>query len=85
MAQRQSKLKSLYLSDSGFLFDPYTGLTYGLNETGATILRWLREGLDKSSVAKKLTEEFDVPLETAQADVEEFYDRLQQQGLLWTR
>lgn len=85
MAQKQSKLASLYLADSGFLFDPYTGLTYGLNETGAAILRWLRAGLDKGSVAKRLAEEYDVPRETAQADTEAFYDQLQQQGLLWTK
>ena len=37
MDRRESKLASLHLADSGFLFDPYTGLTYGLNETGAAI------------------------------------------------
>ena len=82
---RESKLASLHLADSGFLFDPYTGLTYGLNSTGAAILRWLRLGLDPGACARKLAEEFDVPEPTAVADVQEFYDQLNRQGLLWTR
>jgi len=85
MDKRESKLPSLHLADSGFLFDPYTGLTYGLNETGAAILRWLREGADAAKAAKLLAEEYDVPPETAEADMNEFYDQLSQQGLLWAR
>ena len=85
MDKRESKLSSLHLADSGFLFDPYTGLTYGLNVTGAAILRWLRDGLDPSQAAERLANEFDVPEPTAKADVKEFYDNLNGQGLLWTR
>lgn len=85
MEKRESKLPSLHLADSGFLFDPYTGLTYGLNETGAAILRWLREGADVEKAARRLAEEYDVPEETAEADMNEFYAQLSQQGLLWAR
>jgi PqqD family protein of HPr-rel-A system len=82
---RESKLSSLHLADSGFLFDPYTGLTYGLNATGAAILQWLRDGLALPEVARKLASEFDVPEPTAVADAKEFYDALERQGLLWTK
>ncbi len=82
---RKSKLNSLYLAPSGFLFDPYTGLTYGVNETGAAILQGLRAGRGIDEVARKIADEFDVPEATATADVREFYDRLNHEGLLWTR
>jgi hypothetical protein len=85
MDKRESKLPSLHLADSGFLFDPYTGLTYGLNTTGAEILRWLRDGLDAGQAARRLAQEYDVPEETAKADVQEFYDTLGHQGLLWAK
>ena len=85
MDKRESKLPSLHVADSGFVFDPYTGLTYGLNLTGLAILRWLRDGLDPSQAAERLAGEFDVPEPTAKADVKEFYDSLDGQGLLWTR
>jgi hypothetical protein len=43
---RAQRLKDLALSESGFLFDPYTGLTFSLNPTGRFMLERLREGLD---------------------------------------
>jgi hypothetical protein len=85
MEKRESKLPSLHLAESGFLFDPYTGLTYGLNETGAAILRWLREGSGVVGAARRLAEEYDVPEATAEADVSEFHEELNRQGLLWAR
>jgi hypothetical protein len=82
---KKSKLPSLHLADSGFLFDPYTGLTFGVNETGAAFIRALREGLTIDEAARKVAEEFDVPPATAEADAREFYDRLNREGLLWRR
>jgi hypothetical protein len=84
-ATRRSKLTSLHLAESGFLFDPYTGLTYGVNETGALIIKGLRGGKSIEDLARKLADEFDVPAPTATADVREFYDKLNHEGLLWTR
>jgi hypothetical protein len=85
MDRRESKLKSLHVADSGFVFDPYTGLTFGLNRTGLAILQWLRDGLTPVQTAERMAEEYDVPEPTAKADVQEFYDQLSRQGLLWTR
>ena len=83
--ERKTKLASLYLADSGFLFDPYTGLTYGVNETGAVIIDELRNGHSVEETAKKLAHVFDIPQANAEADVKEFCDRLDREGLLWTR
>lgn len=85
MSARESKLASLHMADSGFVFDPYTGLTYSLNETGAEILRWLRSGVAVADLGSRLAEEYDVPAATAEADAREFYDQLDNAGLLWTR
>ena len=81
---RRSKLASLYLAESGFLFDPYTGLTYGVNEVGAAIIEGLRRGQSADDIACRLADEYDVPGPTAEADVKEFCDRLNREGLLWT-
>jgi hypothetical protein len=75
----------LYLAESGFLFDPYTGLTYGVNETGRVIISELRAGKSLEEVARQVAQAYDVPEPTAEADVKEFYDRLNREGLLWTR
>ena len=82
---RKSKLASVHLSESGFLFDSYTGLTYGVNETGAAILNGLKAGKSVEEVARQIAREFDVPEPTATADAREFYDKLNSEGLLWTR
>lgn len=82
---RKSKLASIHLAESGFLFDPYTGLTYGVNETGAATIRGLKAGKTVEQVAQAIAGEFDVPEPTAEADVKEFYDQLNREGLLWTR
>ena len=83
--KRESKLPSLRLAESGFLFDPYTGLTYGLNTTGRAILGLLKQGIRRQDIAKRLAEEFDVPESTVAADTEEFLETVEKQGLLWTR
>ena len=82
---RKSKLASIHLSESGFLFDSYTGLTYGVNETGARILQGLTAGKSVEEIARQLARDFDVPEPTAEADAKEFYDKLNAEGLLWTR
>jgi len=84
-AQREPKLSSLHLSDSGFLFDPYTGLTYGLNSTGRVIVDWLKQGVKPKDIPDRVAKEFDVPRQTAAADFEEFYEKLDKENLLWTR
>jgi hypothetical protein len=85
VSPRRSKLASIHLSESGFLFDSYTGLTYGVNETGARILRELKAGKSVEEIARQLARDFEVPEPTAEADAKEFYDKLNAEGLLWTR
>ena len=53
-------LKDLALSDTGFVFDPYTGATFTTNATGLAILQALREGLGRSAIIERLRERFDV-------------------------
>mgnify|MGYP000919495472 CR=1 FL=1 len=40
------RLKDVAISDSGFLFDPVSGLTFSVNPTGRFILDRLRAGRD---------------------------------------
>ena len=48
------QLKDLAISDSGFLFDPYTGLTFSVNPSGKFLLEELRAGRDPSRLAPAL-------------------------------
>lgn len=75
------KLSQLALNDEGFVFDPMTGDSYLVNETGLFILKGLRENHDEDEIARMLTEEYEVGLEDAERDVADFQGRLRTSGL----
>ncbi len=75
------KLQKLAISDEGFLFDPETGNSYTVNETGLFILRQLKEGRSASEIAARLEEEYEVSPQEALRDVYEFLDVLKRLGL----
>lgn len=53
-----------------------------LNASGAMLWKCLEEGGDKEDLVKTLTDAYDVSREDAQADVQEFLDRLVKVGCL---
>jgi hypothetical protein len=77
------RLKDLAVSESGFLFDPYTGLTFSLNPTGRFILERLRDGLSEPSIRQALEAGFQTsPGDDPLRDVREFMQQLRESGLL---
>lgn len=79
------KLRRLALNEEGFAFDPETGQSFVLNQTGLFILKKLREGLLEEEVIKSLTEEFEVDENTARRDFYDFLEQLRILGLLDTQ
>lgn len=53
-----------------------------LNESGLMLWHLLEKGSDKESLAKALTEEYEVTFEQALADVTEFVDKLEKAGCI---
>lgn len=53
-----------------------------LNESGLMLWHLLEKGSDKESLAKALTEEYEVTFEQAFADVTEFVDKLEKAGCI---
>lgn len=77
------RLKDIAISDSGFLFDPNTGLTFSVNQTGKFILFQLREGADPEAIEAALRDEFEIwDGDDPQRDVREFLSMLRDQGIL---
>lgn len=77
------KLRDLAVSDTGFLFDPYTGSTFSVNEPGLTVLAKLREGQSVAEVVAALREAFDVPPDTdLERDVGEFVHLMRRNNLV---
>ena len=67
---------NLYINDSGFVFDYYTGLTYNLNHAGIFILNRLHEGAPPAVIARALETEYGIGHETATSDLDDFLKQL---------
>lgn len=79
----EHKLRDLAVSESGFVFDPYTGATFSANDTGLVILEGLRAGLDRQAVVAKLRDTFDLRGdEDVQRDLDEFLELLRKHRLV---
>lgn len=78
------RLKDLALSESGFVFDPYSGATFTANATGLSVLRGLREGLSRAQIVERLHDEFQVDGAASHldSDVGDFLRMLVQQALV---
>ncbi|RTZ68517.1 MAG: PqqD family protein [Aquificaceae bacterium] len=76
------KLKRLAINEEGFAFDPETGNSFVLNQTGLFIVKKLREGLSEEEVISELLKEFEVDEETARRDFYDFMEQLRILGLI---
>jgi PqqD family protein of HPr-rel-A system len=70
------------LSESGFLFDHATGLTYTLNPTGKFIFRLMQEGKQGPDILDALMTEFEVDETTARKDLDDFLRQLKEFDLV---
>ncbi len=78
------RLKDLAISESGFLFDPYSGATFTLNHTGKFILQLLMEGEKTEDIESILKKKFEVKDEDLRSDIYEFINLLKENHLLPT-
>ena len=76
------RLKDLAVSETGFVFDPYSGATFSLNASALCLLRGLKEGLDQDKLIARLEESFDVTDADLSRDIDEFLELLRYNGVL---
>lgn len=76
------RLKDLAVSETGFVFDPYSGATFSLNASALCLLRGLKEGLDREELLDRLEELFDVTDADLSRDIDEFLELLRYNGVL---
>ena len=76
------RLKDLAISESGFLFDPYSGTTFTLNNTGKFILQLLMEGRGIEEIEAGLRDKFEVGEEDLRNDIYEYVNLLKENHLL---
>ncbi|MBI5397739.1 MAG: PqqD family protein [Verrucomicrobia bacterium] len=75
------RLSHLALNDEGFVFDPTTGDSFQVSQTGLAILGALRDGKGDDEIAQSLVKKYEVTLEDAKRDVADFRGQLKTVGL----
>jgi hypothetical protein len=76
------RLKDLAISESGFLFDPYSGATFTVNNTGKFILQLLMEGKVIEEIEPALRKRFEIGDEDLRSDIYEFVNLLKENHFL---
>ncbi len=76
------RLAELAISDTGFIFDPYSGATYNVNATGLVLLKGLRVGKGRAALVAALAEEFEVESHDLERDLDDFIQVLRQRNLV---
>jgi PqqD family protein of HPr-rel-A system len=78
-----TRLRDLAVSDGGFVFDPVTGQTFTVNDTGLFALRALKDAQRVDDIAASLASVFEVDgSEDIARDLDGFVSRLREQGLV---
>jgi hypothetical protein len=72
----QDVLRRLAISESGFVFDPASGNSFTVNETGLTILRALQQDYDFSHLNTQLLQQHAVAPRELERDLIEFFGTL---------
>ena len=72
-------LERLAVSESGFVFDPVSGHSFSVNETGLTILRALLASRDLDRLRQRLGETYEIDATTLERDLIEFLGSLRDQ------
>ena len=68
--------KNIAISENGFIFNPLTGDSFSVNETGLFILQKLKEGESKETIMKTLQDEFELDANSAEIDLNDFLSML---------
>lgn len=76
------RIKDLAISETGFVFDPFSGGTFTANATGQAVIKALREGQSEDELIARLRAEFEAAGPSVSDDVREFLHTLERFGLL---
>jgi hypothetical protein len=76
------KLSQLAFNAEGFVFNPLTGDSFQVSQTGLEVISGLRDGLDDEQIVQKLTDTYEVLASEARHDLADFRGSLKSLGLI---
>ena len=71
-------LKRLAISESGFIFDPESGHSFNVNETGMFILKQLQDQSAPNQILQSIVDEYDISPREAERDLIEYIGLLRE-------
>ncbi|MCD6555977.1 MAG: PqqD family protein [Bacteroidales bacterium] len=69
--------KNIAVSETGFLFDPNSGESFSLNETGKKILHFLKEEKSENQISEWFVKNYEVDQVTFENNFNDFITVLQ--------
>lgn len=74
--------KNIAISENGFIFNPLTGDSFSVNETGVFILQKLKEEETIEAILQSLMDEYELDTYTAEKDLNDFLTMLKSYQLI---
>ncbi len=74
--------KNIAVSDTGFVFDPSTGESFTVNETGQEIIHLLKEGKSFDEIATVITTRYDIDRSGFEKYYQDFIEMLNHYHLI---
>lgn len=72
-------LKRLAISESGFIFDPETGHSFSVNESGMFILQALQQSHTPEEILQSIVDTYEISSRDAERDLMEYIGLLRKQ------
>ncbi len=76
------RLKTLAISDTGFIFDPATGSAFSSNEVGVRIINCLKAGMSDTEIIESLLDTYEVSRDELESDITDFIRSLRDNYLI---
>jgi hypothetical protein len=70
------------LTESGFMFDHHTGMTYTLNNTGTAIMQLLIDERDSDEILNELTNRYEADERDVRNDLDQFVAQIKKLNLM---
>jgi hypothetical protein len=74
----QEIVKRLALSESGFVFDPVSGQSFTVNESGLAVLRLAQGAGEMPHILEQLAQQFEATVDEIKRDTLDFAERLKE-------
>ena len=74
--------KNIAISENGFIFNPMTGDSFSVNETGIFIIQKLKDGESEETIIRNFMDEYELDTYTAEKDLNDFLSMLQNYQLI---